>query len=135
MALWLLAADDEFIGTALLLAAIRAIASGGAPSRFVAAGWVGLAVFAIGTSFGVLSGFAINPVRDVGPRLVYLLLAAAHGEDDVWGTVLGGGYFWVPLVAPVAAALAAALVGRLVDGPKKDSAVADELCAVVVTQG
>jgi glycerol uptake facilitator-like aquaporin len=57
---------------------------------------IGAVVWAIGLSLGGLTGYAINPARDFGPRLASALLG--------WGTSVfrsHGGYFWVPLVAPL----------------------------------
>jgi len=53
-------------------------------------------VVAIGMSFGSLHGYAINPARDFGPRL----LAAAAGFKNN-GLTDGSGVFWVPIVAPL----------------------------------
>ena len=56
---------------------------------------VGVVVAAIGMSFGADAGYAINPARDFGPRL----LAFAAG----WGSTAfpGNGYWWVPIVGPL----------------------------------
>ncbi|HEY6078772.1 MAG TPA: MIP/aquaporin family protein [Polyangiaceae bacterium] len=63
---------------------------------------VGLLVVAIGLSLGGTTGYAINPARDLGPRIVHALLPVPGKRDSDWG------YAWVPVVAPlVGAALAA----------------------------
>ena len=64
---------------------------------------VGLLVFAIGLSLGGTTGYAINPARDLGPRLVHALLPVPGKRDSDWG------YAWVPVVGPVAGGLLAAL--------------------------
>jgi glycerol uptake facilitator protein len=69
----------------------------------------GLLVFAIGLSLGGTTGYAINPARDLGPRLAHALLPIPGKRDSDWG------YAWVPVLAPIlggllAAALASALV-------------------------
>ncbi len=65
---------------------------------------VGLLVFAIGLSLGGTTGYAINPARDLGPRLVHALFPIPGKRDSDWG------YAWVPVLAPmVGAALAAAV--------------------------
>jgi glycerol uptake facilitator protein len=88
---------DEFIGTALLVGLIFAITDGrnqpvqGNLNPLI----IGFLVVAIGASFGLNSGYAINPARDFGPRL--------------WVAIVSGGrsfsvnnyYFWVPIVAPL----------------------------------
>lgn len=68
---------------------------------------VGLLVFAIGLSLGGTTGYAINPARDLGPRLAHAVLPIRGKRDADWG------YAWVPVVAPIVGALLAALVGRL----------------------
>ncbi len=93
---------DQIIGTALLLFLIRAVtdtrnnAAIANMSPFI----VGLVVAVIGQSFGTMAGYAINPARDFGPRV----LAAVGG----WGIVPfteDGGYWWVPIVAPIIGAI------------------------------
>ncbi|MBN2507807.1 MAG: aquaporin family protein [Verrucomicrobia bacterium] len=65
---------------------------------------VGLVVFGIGLSLGGTTGYAINPARDLGPRLVHALLPVPGKRDSDWG------YAWVPVVAPVVGGLLAVLV-------------------------
>lgn len=89
---------DQIIGTALLLFGIRAITDtrNSSPIGNMAPLLIGLLVVVIGQSFGAAAGYAINPARDFGPRL----LAAVGG----WGAAPftdDGGYFWVPIVAPI----------------------------------
>jgi glycerol uptake facilitator protein len=63
---------------------------------------VGLLVFAIGLSLGGTTGYAINPARDLGPRLAHELLPVPGKRDSDWG------YAWVPVVAPIIGGLLAA---------------------------
>ena len=56
---------------------------------------VGGIVVAIGVSFGFNAGYAINPARDLGPRL---FTAVAGWGGGVF--TAGGGWWWVPIVAP-----------------------------------
>jgi len=88
---------DQVIGTALLVLLIFALtdARNQPPKSNLAPLIVGLVVAAIGMSFGADAGYAINPARDFGPRL----LAWFAG----WGTTAfsGGGYWWVPIVGPL----------------------------------
>jgi glycerol uptake facilitator protein len=65
---------------------------------------VALLVFAIGLSLGGTTGYAINPARDLGPRIVHALLPIRGKRDSDWG------YAWVPVAGPVTGALLAALV-------------------------
>lgn len=70
---------------------------------------VALLVFGIGLSLGGTTGYAINPVRDLGPRLVHALLPIPGKRDSDWG------YAWVPVVGPILGGiLAAVLAGLLV---------------------
>lgn len=63
---------------------------------------VALLVFAIGLSLGGTTGYAINPARDLGPRIAHALLPVPGKRDGDWG------YAWVPVIGPlVGAALAA----------------------------
>ncbi len=68
---------------------------------------VGLVVFAIGLSLGGTTGYAINPARDLGPRLIHALLPIPGKRDSDWS------YAWVPVVGPLVGGLLAALVKRL----------------------
>jgi glycerol uptake facilitator protein len=65
---------------------------------------VGLLVFAIGLSLGGTTGYAINPARDLGPRLAHALLPIPGKQGSDWS------YAWVPVVAPIVGGLLAALV-------------------------
>ena len=65
---------------------------------------VGLIVFAIGLSLGGTTGYAINPARDLGPRIAHAVLPIPGKRDSDWS------YSWVPVIGPiVGAALAAVL--------------------------
>ena len=69
---------------------------------------VGMLVFAIGLSLGGTTGYAINPARDLGPRLAHAFLPVPGKRDSDWS------YAWVPVVGPlVGAALAAGLQALL----------------------
>jgi glycerol uptake facilitator protein len=65
---------------------------------------VGLVVFAIGLSLGGTTGYAINPARDLGPRIAHALLPVPGKRDSDWS------YAWVPVVAPIVGGLLAAWV-------------------------
>jgi glycerol uptake facilitator protein len=63
---------------------------------------VGLLVVGIGVSLGGTTGYAINPARDLGPRIMHALLPISGKRDSDWG------YAWVPVIGPlIGAALAA----------------------------
>lgn len=65
---------------------------------------VGLVVFAIGLSLGGTTGYAINPARDLGPRIVHALLPIKGKRDSDWT------YSWVPVIGPLVGAVVAALL-------------------------
>jgi glycerol uptake facilitator protein len=85
----------EIIGTAMLLIGVfgifnanNGIGSGVGPYA------VGILVFSIGLSLGGPTGYAINPARDLGPRIAHFLLPIPGKRDSDWG------YSWVPVVGP-----------------------------------
>lgn len=65
---------------------------------------VGLLVFAIGLSLGGTTGYAINPARDLGPRLVHALLPMKNKRDSDWS------YSWIPILGPCTGAAIAAVL-------------------------
>lgn len=71
---------------------------------------VALLVFGIGLSLGGTTGYAINPARDLGPRIAHFLLPVPGKRDSDWG------YAWVPVAGPVLGGLAAAAIYRLLLG-------------------
>lgn len=88
---------DQVVGTALLVGLIFALTDRRnlAPESRLAPVLFGAAVVAIGMTFGYNSGYAINPARDLGPR-VFTALAG-------WGSEVfraGNHWWWVPLVGP-----------------------------------
>ncbi|XP_040889735.1 aquaporin-7 isoform X1 [Toxotes jaculatrix] len=104
---------DQVFGTAMLLLCLMALSDqknkpAAAGSEPVA---VGLLVLLIGISLGSNSGYAINPTRDIAPR-VFTAIAG-------WGTDVfraGNGWWWVPLVAPpIGGVLGAGLYKALVE--------------------
>lgn len=88
---------DQVVGTALLLLFVMALTDrmNSGPHKGFVPLLVGLAVLAIGLSFGVNAGYAINPARDLGPRL--FTLVAGYGTETFWAAST---YFWVPIVGP-----------------------------------
>jgi glycerol uptake facilitator protein len=86
----------EIIGTFLLVFGILAIAANDAvldSGLFVLL--VGLLVFGIGLSLGGPTGYAINPARDLGPRIMHAILPIAGKGPSDWG------YSWIPVVGPL----------------------------------
>jgi glycerol uptake facilitator protein len=113
---------DQVVGTAFLLAFVFALTDTlNQPPRANLAPWlVGLAVVAIGVSFGANAGYAINPARDFGPRLFALIAG--------WGKVAIPGdygnvntYFWIPIIGP--------FLGGLIGAIAYDFGIRDTLLA------
>jgi len=71
---------------------------------------VGLLVLAIGLSLGGTTGYAINPARDLGPRIAHALLPVPGKRDNDWG------YAWVPVVGPLLGGVLAAALYRWLGG-------------------
>jgi glycerol uptake facilitator protein len=103
----------EIIGTYVLLAFILFSPAPGADKAGVpqfgngALGYAGVAfvVLVIGTSLGGPTGYAINPARDLGPRIAYsFLMPIRNKRDGDWG------YSWIPVVGPL---VGGALAGLL----------------------
>lgn len=67
---------------------------------------VALLVLGIGNSLGGPTGYAINPARDLGPRLAHAVLPIRNKGDNDWG------YSWVPVVGPVIGGVLAGLVAN-----------------------
>lgn len=65
---------------------------------------VALVVLAIGLSLGGTTGYAINPARDLGPRIAHSILPIPGKGGSNWG------YAWIPIVAPLLGGVLAALV-------------------------
>jgi glycerol uptake facilitator protein len=97
---------DEFIGTALLMALILTIVD--ARNQPVQSNLnpfiIGMLIVAIGASFGLNTGYAINPARDFGPRLwIAIVSGGASLSADNY-------YFWIPIVAPLTGAVVGAFI-------------------------
>jgi glycerol uptake facilitator len=86
----------EVIGTFMLLFGILAITANKVDVvTGLAALLVGLLVFSIGLSLGGPTGYAINPARDLGPRIMHAILPIPGKGPSDWG------YAWIPVVAPL----------------------------------
>jgi len=68
---------------------------------------VAFVVMAIGLSLGGTTGYAINPARDLGPRLIHQLVPIRHKGTSDWA------YSWVPILGPILGALLAAALYAL----------------------
>lgn len=95
---------SEAIGTFVLVFAIKGIGQvsgiAGGLSNFLVFG----IIVSIGMSLGGLTGYAINPARDLGPRIAHAFLPIQGKGDSNWG------YAWVPVVGPIIGAIVAVLL-------------------------
>ena len=64
---------------------------------------VGVLVWLIGMALGGTTGYAINPARDLGPRIIYTLLRGKMAKPD-WS------YAWIPVLGPIVGGLFAGIV-------------------------
>jgi MIP family channel proteins len=116
---------SEFLGTLVLVLAIAALTDtrNQPPGANLTPALVGVVVWSIGLSLGGLTGYAINPARDFGPRLASALFG--------WGTAVFRShdfYFLVPLLAPLAGGVAGGLlydvaIRRFLPGSSEGSAI------------
>ncbi len=98
---------SEIIGTFVLVFCIFFLVSGDGLGSLSALP-VALLVIAIGLSLGGTTGFAINPARDLGPRIFHALAPIKGKGKSNWS------YAWIPVIGPlIGAALAAGLFGLL----------------------
>ncbi len=102
----------EAIGTFVLVFGILAILANTAPAQSgLTPLLIGLLVLAIGVSLGAPTGYAINPARDLGPRLAHAILPVANKGGSDWS------YAWVPVVGPVIGGTLGALAYVRLFGP------------------
>jgi glycerol uptake facilitator protein len=102
----------EIIGTFALMLGVLAILT---PENLIpnagfkeslAPALVGVMVFSIGISLGGPTGYAINPARDLGPRIAHAILPIAGKGDSGWS------YSWIPVVGPIIGGVIAAFFYR-----------------------
>jgi glycerol uptake facilitator protein len=98
---------SEIIGTAVLVLGLLFIGA----NKF-AEGLnpviVGFLIVSIGLSLGGTTGFAINPARDLGPRLAHAILPIPGKRDSDWS------YSWIPVVGPIVGGAIGALIYQLI---------------------
>jgi glycerol uptake facilitator protein len=95
---------SEIIGTFVLILGVLYIAAPSSTLGALDALPVALLVLGIGLSLGGTTGYAINPARDLGPRIMHALLPMGRKEGSDWS------YSWIPVIGPVIGALLAAMV-------------------------
>jgi glycerol uptake facilitator protein len=69
---------------------------------------VGLLIVSIGLSLGGTTGFAMNPARDLGPRIAHTLLPIHGKGSSDWG------YAWIPVAGPILGGIVGALLYQLI---------------------
>lgn len=106
----------EIIGTAMLVFGVLGIVNnanviGGDLAAVFGTGFapllVGLLVLGIGLSLGGPTGYAINPARDLGPRIAHAILPIAGKGGSDWG------YSWIPVVAPIIGGIIGAVLWNI----------------------
>ena len=99
---------SEVIGTFMLMMGVLFLSSPENKLGSLDALPVALLVLAVGLSLGGSTGYAINPARDLGPRLLHFILPIKNKRDSDWG------YSWIPVVAPITGAVIAVIVFGLI---------------------
>lgn len=98
----------EILGTMVLVFVVLAVGVNDALAVSGTGGlMVALTVLGIGLSLGGPTGYAINPARDLGPRIVHAFLPLPNKGGSDWG------YAWIPVVGPLAGGALAALIHNL----------------------
>jgi glycerol uptake facilitator protein len=102
----------EIVGTMVLVIVASAVGTravaGTTPATNLGPIFVGGLVWAIGLSLGGPTGYAINPARDLGPRIAHAILPIANKGGNDWG------YAWIPVVGPLVGGVLAALLWKAV---------------------
>jgi glycerol uptake facilitator protein len=99
----------EIIGTMMLLIGVLGITSGmNEPMNSITPFMIGILVFSIGLSLGGPTGYAINPARDLGPRIAHAVLPVPGKGDSDWG------YSWIPVVGPIIGGVLGAFVYQVI---------------------
>jgi glycerol uptake facilitator protein len=98
---------SEVVGTAVLIFGLLAFTRGQFTQGLNPIA-VGVLITAIGLSLGGTTGYAINPARDLGPRIAHAILPIANKGDSDWA------YSWVPVLGPVVGAILGALCFNMI---------------------
>ena len=102
---------DQVVGTAVLLILVCAVVdrANAGPGANLHPFMIGMVVLVIGLTFGTNAGYAINPARDLGPRL--WTFATGWGDIAFPGTFdWFSGYWWIPIVGPLVGGVIGVLV-------------------------
>lgn len=99
---------SEVVGTFVLVFAALHISSPKGGLGSLDALPIAAVVFAIGLSLGGTTGYAINPARDLGPRIMHALLPMRGKRDSDWS------YSWIPVIGPIIGGILAALLYKAI---------------------
>ncbi|MEW9094848.1 MAG: MIP/aquaporin family protein [Clostridiaceae bacterium] len=94
----------EAVGTAMLVLGILGINHGSNNVGALSALLAGILVWVIGLSLGGPTGYAINPARDLGPRIAHAILPIPGKRDSDWG------YAFIPVIGPIIGGTIGALI-------------------------
>jgi len=72
--------------------------------------FVGILIWSLGLSLGGPTGYALNPARDLGPRIAHFILPIPNKGDSDWG------YSWIPVVGPIVGAVLGAVLFKALAG-------------------
>lgn len=97
----------EILGTCILILGAMAMSSPATSLGTLDALPVSLLVLGIGLSLGGPTGYAINPARDLAPRIAHSILPIKNKRNSDWG------YSWIPVVGPIIGALIAAYIFKM----------------------
>jgi glycerol uptake facilitator protein len=89
----------EIIGTFALIFIVNCILRALGAGQTFNPYFVGILIWGLGLSLGGPTGYALNPARDLGPRIAHFLLPIPNKGDSDWG------YSWIPVVGPIVGAI------------------------------
>lgn len=98
---------SEFIATFILIFAILGLGTANMVQGFGPL-TVGILIWGLGLAFGGTTGYAMNPARDLGPRIAHFVLPVAGKRDSDWA------YSWIPVLAPICGGIVAALLFKAI---------------------
>jgi glycerol uptake facilitator protein len=99
---------SEIVGTLVLVLGVLLMSKPDMKLGTLDALPVGLLVLGIGLGLGGTTGYAINPARDLGPRIMHALLPMKHKGSSDWS------YAWIPVLGPIIGGLLAGLIFKLI---------------------
>jgi glycerol uptake facilitator protein len=100
----------EIIGTFVLVSGVLFLTNAENSLGSLNALPIALLVFGIGVSLGGPTGYAINPARDLGPRIMHALLPIKNKGNSGWN------YSWIPVIGPIIGAILATVMYKLIMG-------------------